>query len=303
MKLLVKSGLPAIEILAAEGITLEGYGSEVPAGLGRIAFINLMPEKIPAERDVLRLLSAGLSDSSDLPDIAVDLIHPATHVSRHTDPAHIRRFYSTLSPAQVSDYKALVINGAPLERVAYTDVDYYAELSAVCDAAVSSSVPVLYICWGAFFGLYRRCGVDKTLIPQKLSGVYRHRAVTRHPLTDGLCDADFFLPHSRHCVLAADVALSPEVEVLAASVAPRPGNAVIAARRVPEVYITAHPEYDTMTLDSEYRRDTARGLSPRIPENYYPDDNPQLQPVNLWAPAASRLIANWLRHYVFRKDA
>ena len=35
-----------------------------------------------------------------------------------------------------------------------------------------------------------------------------------------------------------------------------------------------------MTLDAEYKRDMGRGLNPQIPENYYPDDDPDNKPVS-----------------------
>ena len=51
-----------------------------------------------------------------------------------------------------------------------------------------------------------------------------------------------------------------------------------------------HPEYDRMTLDSEYKRDMGRGLNPQIPENYYPDDDPENKPVLTWRSHAKMCI-------------
>ncbi len=299
MKIYVTDGLPAIQALADEGISLSPVQAEMdaPGDVARVAFINLMPEKIPAERDVLRLLCAGGVEVDGLTALAVSLFRPAAHECRHTDAAHLARFYSCLHPSDVSSFAAVVINGAPLERVAYRDVDYSDELAAVCDAAAQADIPVLYLCWGAFFGLYRQCGVDKTLLASKLSGVYPHRVVSEHPVTRGL-PSTVYLPHSRHCVLDGDIAtMSDRVKVLVSSDC-GPGNVVSVACDKPEMYITAHPEYDTSTLAAEYSRDCARGLNPHIPENYFPDDDPSLEPRNLWAAPAARLMANWFGCYV-----
>ncbi len=300
MKIIVPCGLPAVEQLTRENLPVAEYAAnDIPAGVIRVAFINLMPEKIPAECDILRMLASGMAVAGDgMPDILVDLVRPATHVCRHTPAEHIARFYRTLSPADMAGYDAVIMNGAPLERVDFADVHYFGEMSALCDAAISACVPVLYMCWAAFFGIYRRCGIDKRLVSSKLSGVYRHAVAVSHPLVAGL-GKEFYLPHSRHCVLDGNVALSPFLTVVAGS-SDEPGDVIMADNDGLQVYITAHPEYDTMTLDREYHRDLDRGLNPHIPENYYIGDDPSGKPQNLWASASARLMANWLEFYVNR---
>ena len=61
-----------------------------------------------------------------------------------------------------------------------------------------------------------------------------------------------------------------------------------------------HPEYDRMTLDAEYRRDLSRGLNPEIPENYYPEDDPNQKPLLTWRANANNLYTNWLNYYVYQ---
>ena len=41
-----------------------------------------------------------------------------------------------------------------------------------------------------------------------------------------------------------------------------------------QIFVMGHPEYDRMTLDSEYKRDREKGLAITLPCNYYPDDDP-----------------------------
>ena len=67
-----------------------------------------------------------------------------------------------------------------------------------------------------------------------------------------------------------------------------------------QIFVMGHPEYDRMTLDSEYKRDISRGLNPQIPENYYPDDDSENKPVLTWRAHANNLYTNWLNYYVYQ---
>lgn len=55
-----------------------------------------------------------------------------------------------------------------------------------------------------------------------------------------------------------------------------------------------HLEYDSETLDEEYKRDLNRGDAIQIPKHYYPDDDPSKQPVNVWRGNAHLLFGNWV---------
>ena len=62
-----------------------------------------------------------------------------------------------------------------------------------------------------------------------------------------------------------------------------------------------HPEYDRMTLDSEYKRDREKGLAITLPCNYYPDDDPTQRPMLQWRSHGNILYANWLNYYVYQQ--
>ena len=46
-----------------------------------------------------------------------------------------------------------------------------------------------------------------------------------------------------------------------------------------QFFMTCHPEYDSDTLAKEYYRDLDKGMNPKIPVNYFPDDDPDKKPV------------------------
>ena len=55
-----------------------------------------------------------------------------------------------------------------------------------------------------------------------------------------------------------------------------------------------HVEYDSTSLADEYFRDQAAGIPVKLPENYFPDDDPSKQPSNRWRSHAHLLFGNWI---------
>ena len=157
----------------------------------------------------------------------------------------------------------------------------------------------LYVCWGAFAGLYYNHGIDKHPLEQKLSGVFRHRTLLpAHPLLRGFNEA-FSAPHSRYsCVERSDIESNPSLLLLADS--PEAGVYIAASADGREVYITGHPEYDTDTLRLEYLRDCAIDPDTPPPVHYFPENNPALPPVNTWKAHAHLLYSNWLNYFVYQ---
>lgn len=68
------------------------------------------------------------------------------------------------------------------------------------------------------------------------------------------------------------------------------GVHLVAKKDGRQFFVTGHGEYDRDTLANEYFRDVRKGLKPHIPENYFPNDDPSLQPRFTWrSPCASAL--------------
>ena len=72
------------------------------------------------------------------------------------------------------------------------------------------------------------------------------------------------------------------------------------AREGRQIFVMGHPEYDRVTLDTEYKRDLSKGLSIDIPKNYYENDNPDNKPDLKWRATANNLYTNWLNYYVYQ---
>ena len=120
-----------------------------------------------------------------------------------------------------------------------------------------------------------------------------------HPLVRGF-DERFYAPHSRKTTVNIDDVRSVQtLDVLADS--ERAGIYLAADHDMRRIFVTGHPEYDYDTLKNEYFRDLSRGLSPKIPENYFPYDNPENRPVNFWKGHANLLYGNWLNYFVYQR--
>ena len=287
MPLAISPALPALHTLREEENIITGGQS--PATPLRVGIVNLMPLKEMTECDLLRHLS-----STPLP-VEIDLIDMATHRSLNTSASHIARFYTHFNPNR--HYDGLIITGAPVEKIPFEQVDYWPELCAIMDQAKASVRSTLYICWGAFAGLYHHHGIDKPIISRKISGVFPHTLhQPLHPMLRGFDDI-FYVPHSRYTTLSPDeVAAHPDLTLLTSS--PQAGIHMLTSRGGREFFITGHSEYAPRTLDFEYHRDLAKGIEPDIPANYYRNDNPEEDIIVRWRSTASLLFSNWLHYFV-----
>lgn len=287
MAVIVPDGLPAVEALSAEGVrVICGTGGKCL----RIGVLNLMPLKIDAETDLVRLLA-----SSPLP-VEISLFEPATHTSKSTPAEHLLRFYKKISTMQPGEFDGFIITGAPVEKIDFEQVDYWPELCGIMDAAKRCVRSTLYICWAAFAGMYHHHGIGKRLFDSKFSGIFRHVVTTPCGLTAGF-DDEFYVPHSRFVGFDRDeVAANAELQIISES--GESGLYIIGERGGRDFYITGHSEYSPRTLDSEYRRDAGKGLNPAVPCNYYKGDYPGNEPIVRWRSHARLLFDNWLNNYV-----
>lgn len=260
----------------------------------KIAILNLMPTKVETETQLLRLLS-----NSPL-QIEIDFLHTATHISKNTSSSHLNTFYKEFSDIRQNRYDGMIITGAPVEKLPFEEVDYWSEMTEIMEWSKQNVYSVLYICWGAQAGLYYHHGIPKYPLPEKLSGIYNHTVLNPyHPLMRGF-DDNYFAPHSRYTeIRMEDVAKNPDLIPL--SVSELAGLHIIAEKNGRAFYVTGHAEYDRDTLAKEYFRDVNRGLHPKVPYHYFPQDDHTKTPPFTWRSNAHLLVSNWLNYYVYQR--
>lgn len=296
MPIKIANNLPAAKTLESENIFVmtEERASHQDIRPLHILILNLMPTKEVTETQLLRLLG-----NTPL-QVDVDLMQTVTHTSKNTSKEYLLEFYQGFDEIKHNHYDGLIITGAPVEQIAFEDVDYWDELCEIIDWAHTHVYSTLYICWGAQAGLYHLHGIPKYPLEEKLSGVFKHRPLySNHPLTRGF-DELFFMPHSRHTeIRQEDIEKIDGLRIIATSDAA--GAAIIASEDGREVFVTGHCEYDRLTLAGEYRRDLGRGLNPIIPRNYFPNDDPDAVPPMTWCSHAHLLFSNWLNYFVYQQ--
>jgi len=289
MPINIPDGLPAKKTLHQERIfALE----EETASTQRIRplnfiLLNLMPTKIETETQILRLVSKSPIQ------VNVDFMRVSTHESTHVSKDHLVKFYDTFDSFRDKNYDGMIITGAPVEKMAFEDVDYWDELCQIIDWSQTHVFSTMYLCWGALAGLWHLYRIPKKALPQKLFGIFPQRLCDEYNfLTNGF-DEVHNMPHSRHAAIeTSELLRHPELHVLSEGF--ETGPAIIATRDFHEIYVTGHFEYGRDTLAQEYWRDFKRGLPIRMPEHYFPEDNPENQPIFTWRSHANLLYRNWI---------
>ncbi len=289
MPINIPDGLPAKRTLHQEHIFAleEETASEQRIRPLRFILLNLMPTKVETETQILRLMSKSPIQ------VNVDFMRVSTHESTHVSKDHLVKFYDTFDKFKDRNYDGMIITGAPVEQMAFDEVDYWDELCEIIDWSQKHVFSTMYLCWGALAGLWHLYQIPKKQLPQKLFGVFPQRLCDEYNfLTNGF-DEVHNMPHSRHAAIEASELLEhPELHVLSEGF--ETGPAIIATRDFHEIYVTGHFEYGRDTLAQEYWRDFKRGLPIRKPENYFPDDNPENQPIFTWRSHANLLYRNWI---------
>lgn len=252
----------------------------------RLVILNLMPTKIDTEIQLLRLIS-----QSPL-QIDVDFLRIATHQHKNTSLHHLNKFYLTFPEIAQKRYDALIVTGAPVEQLAFEEVDYWQELTTIFDWAQEHTTSRLHICWGAQAALYHYHQVAKVPYEKKLFGIFANKAVGHHRLTRGFDDY-FYTPQSRYTGID-ERALAGCSQLMTIARNPEIGGTMFVSRDHREVYVLGHFEYSTETLKKEYQRDVARGLATEIPENYFQYNYPTNAIKNTWRGHAYLFFHNWL---------
>lgn len=295
MPLNIPDKLPSVEILQEENIFVMGQTRATHQDIRpmQIVILNLMPMKITTETHILRLLS-----NTPL-QVEVILLNTKDHISKHTPIEHLQTFYKTFAEIRNKKFDGMIITGAPIEHLDFEDVDYWQELTEILDWVKNNVTSTMFICWGAQAGLYHYYGIPKYKLSDKMFGVFNHYINnTKIPLIRGF-DEEFQAPHSRHTeIRRSDIEKIPELEIVAES--DEAGVYMVMTKDGKQIFVTGHSEYDPSTLKEEYERDMKKGLSIKIPKNYFPGDNPSCMPKVKWKSHANLLYYNWLNYYVYQ---
>lgn len=295
MPIKVQNNLPAKKVLENENIFMMDEYRAISQDIRplQIAILNLMPLKEETEVQLLRSLS-----NTPL-QVDVTFLTTASYIGKNTLASHLDKFYVTYHEVKNMNFDGLIITGAPVEQMEFEEVAYWKELTDIMSWSKSHVTSTLHICWGAQAGLYYHYGIQKYMLEKKMFGLFEHRVMHRKcPFVRGFDDV-FLAPHSRHTgVKRGEIVANEKLTILAES--EDAGVFIVYAEGGKQFFVLGHPEYDRMTLDTEYKRDVAKGLKIDVPKNYYPNDDPNQKPLLRWRAHANTMYTNWLNYFVYQ---
>ncbi|RAO98864.1 homoserine O-succinyltransferase [Petrotoga sp. 9PW.55.5.1] len=296
MPIKIPEKLPAFDTLKNENIFVMTENRAIHQDIRplEIVILNLMPDKIATETQLLRLLS-----NTPL-QINIVLLRMISHDHKNVSEKYLQTFYQSFPEIVHRKFDGLIITGAPVETLNFEEVDYWEELKEVMEWSKTNVFSSLHICWGSQAGLYFHYGINKYKVSKKIFGVFQHTVVENNsPLVRGFDDL-FWVPHSRHTeIKREDIEPIKDLFILAES--KEAGVYLIEKKGGRQVFVTGHPEYDPENLKREYHRDIKKGMDVDIPVHYFPQDDPMKDPVVRWRSHAYLLFNNWLNYCVYQE--
>ena len=274
MPLVAHSALPSFERIRQEGGTVLTPDAARHQDIREmhIGLLNMMPDAALAatERQFFRLV--GESNQ-----IAQFYVHPFTLPGLQRGPEgqrYVEQYYETFDTLKAQGLDALIITGANVTKPDLSSEPFWKPLIEVIDWAYDNVTSTLCSCLATHAMMEFRYGQKRRHRGDKLWGVFAHRVVERrHPL---VCDVNtrFDVPHSRFNDISREQFERAGLKILVES-AEVGVHLAVSEDLFRLVFFQGHPEYDTISLLKEYKREIGRFVSgartdyPPFPENYF----------------------------------
>ena len=323
MPLIAHSKLPSFERLKNQGETILSKGRAEHQAIRElhIGLLNMMPDAAleATERQFFRLV--GHSNQ-----IAQFYMHPFSLTSIKRGPKaseHLKTHYKTFDEIKSQGLDALIISGANVSATDLQLAPFYDQLKEVVDWSYENVTSTLCSCLATHAVLEFKYGQKRQPIGAKHWGVFPHKVINRsHPLVKGV-NTRFDIPHSRFNEISEEQFSDAGIRVLAKS---KIGvHLAVSPDLFRLVFFQGHPEYDSISLLKEYKREVAIYLEdngseyPPIPSNYlslqsqaileeyrakldskkasidnFPEELIADKLDNTWHDSANAIINNWI---------
>ncbi len=295
MPIKIPNDLPARTALESENIFVMTDDRAMSQDIRplEVAILNLMPNKIETETQLIRLLG-------NTPiQVNATLLTTASYQAKNVSEQHMLSFYKTWDDVKHRRFDGLIITGAPVETMDWEDVVYWEELKQIMDWSRTNVWSSFFICWGAQAALQHFYQVPKHPLDEKMFGVFTHKKLSSDSMLMRGFDDEFLVPVSRHTeVRREDIEKVPDLDILSES--PESGLYIVRDQSTRHLYVFNHSEYDTLSLKAEYERDVSKNIPVKMPANYFPENDPTKEPVLNWRAHSNLLYNNWLNYYVYQ---
>jgi len=263
MPLVAHNALPTFDRLRRDGITVLSTERAAHQEIRElhVGLLNMMPDAAleATERQFYRLV--GESNP-----IAQFYMHPFTLPTLPRGDkaqAHIAQYYEPFDAIREKGLDALIITGANVSHPNLADEPFWQPLIEVIDWAWGNVTSTLCSCLATHAVMQFRHGQTRVKQPQKIWGVFEHRVTDgRHPLVADV-NTRFDVPHSRWNDVSRAQFEAAGVKVLVES-AEAGVHLAVSGDGLRTVFFQGHPEYDTVSLLKEYKRDLLLAASGKL---------------------------------------
>ncbi len=327
MPLVAHSKLPSFSRLLKEGGNVLADKDAIHQDIRElhIGLLNMMPDAAleATERQFFRLI--GESNQ-----IAQFYLHPFSipNLKRNeAGQAHVDSYYESFAQIKDAGLDALIITGANVTGPNLSNEPFWQPLIEVIDWAYENVTSTLCSCLATHAVLEFRYQQKRRALGFKRWGVFAHNVVQRnHPLVTGV-NTQFDVPHSRFNQVDRQQFLDANLHILVESKI-ADVHLAVSEDQFRLIFFQGHPEYDSISLLKEYKREVINFFN-RIIDNYppFPDNylSPQAQAIlgeyqvqviaakqnkqslpefpetiiephinNTWHDSAEAIINNWL---------
>jgi len=323
MPLIANTNLPSFERLEKQGETIlsEERASHQAIRALHIGLLNMMPDSAleATERQFFRLI--GRSNQ-----VLQIYIHPFSipSIKRGKKASdHIEKHYKTFAEIKDHGLDALIISGANVSHPDLEKAPFYKELHQVVDWSYENVTSTLCSCLATHAVLEFMYSQKRTPNGKKHWGVFPHKVIDRsHPLVKGV-NTRFDIPHSRFNGISEAQFKNAGAKVLATSSVGV--HLAVSQDQFRLVFFQGHPEYDSISLLKEFKREVSLYLDgtrpdyPPFPSNYlslqncaildeyrsrlennsaaiadFPEKLIMKTIDNTWHDSASAVINNWI---------
>ncbi len=272
MPIILNSALPTFKRLQGEGeiVLSKNRATNQEIRELHIGLLNMMPDAAleATERQFFRLI--GRSNQ-----IAQFYLHPFTLNSITRDKKttqHIAKFYKSFSQIKKHGLDALIITGANVSSECLTEAVFFNELEEVVNWSYINVTSTLCSCLATHAVMEIFYQQKRIKMADKCWGVFTHQVTDRkHPLVRSV-DTILSVPHSRYNQINIEQFNAANAKILVS------GDCGVHLAVSPDlfrmVFFQGHPEYDTISILKEYKREIINFLAdkcnyPKFPKNYF----------------------------------
>jgi homoserine O-succinyltransferase len=291
-----------------------------------IGLINNMPDSalVSTERQLFNLLDAASEEL--FVKLHFYYMEPTPRSEWGRD--YLKRYYRGTNDLLNHSFDGIIVTGAEPKASKLTEEPYWLTFCRVVDWAKENTRSSIYSCLAVHGAVLHSDGLEREALPEKCIGVFLQKKAENHPLTNGLRPT-FKTPHSRWNVVSEANLADCRYSILSRSVESGVDCFVKQQNKSLFVYFQGHPEYETLSLLGEYRRDIGRFLRresdvfPTTPKGYLNSKSEQFLNVfrceaianrspellasfpieelaknvrNVWQSSARKTYRNWLSH-------